>query len=146
MCGIISVDKSPIFSLFRPRSVTQKGREQISITARERASIERLAWQDGRMRVLRTSSSGAKPVPYLRIPRSSPRAFLKTAPRAMALSCGVPCWGSFHSFPDDTYLQYDGHLSRDRPYISSQPTFHCAWLRQCTSTGDCLPQNHLNAS
>jgi hypothetical protein len=40
MWGIISVDKSPIFSRFKPRSVTQYGREQMSMTALERALAE----------------------------------------------------------------------------------------------------------
>lgn len=34
-----------------------------------------------------TSSSGAKPVPYLRMPRTSPRACLNAVPSAIAESC-----------------------------------------------------------
>lgn len=37
MCGNISVAMSPIFSRFSFRSDTQYGREQMSMTARERA-------------------------------------------------------------------------------------------------------------
>ena len=37
MCGNISVERSPIFSRLSLRSVTQKGRPEMSITARARA-------------------------------------------------------------------------------------------------------------
>jgi hypothetical protein len=36
---------------------------------------------------VRTSSSGAKPVPYRRMPRTSPSACLNAVPNAIALSC-----------------------------------------------------------
>lgn len=37
MCGNISVERSPSFSRLMPRFDTQYGREQMSMTARERA-------------------------------------------------------------------------------------------------------------
>ena len=62
--GIISVDRSPIFSRFSRSSATQYGRPEMSITARERAYVRRLVtgtW-DERF-VAHTSSKGAWPVP-----------------------------------------------------------------------------------
>jgi len=43
MWGIISVDKSPIFSLRSPSSVTQYGREHMSMTALDKASVKAFA-------------------------------------------------------------------------------------------------------
>ena len=55
MCGNISVERSPIFSRFSCRSVTQYGREQMSMTARESAwctvmgqSLSGLLWISGK--------------------------------------------------------------------------------------------------
>lgn len=51
---------------------------------------------------MRTSSRGANPVPYRRMPRTSPSACLNAVPRAIALSCvtrrdkyakALPRWG-----------------------------------------------------
>jgi hypothetical protein len=61
----------------------------MSITARERAcyrSSVRLQSVRGSQRRL-ASSSGAKPVPYRRIPLTSPNACLNAVPRAIAVSC-----------------------------------------------------------
>lgn len=46
----------------------------------------------------RTSSSGAKPVPYRRIPRRSPSASLNASPSAIAQSSAV-WWSSIHRSP-----------------------------------------------
>lgn len=55
MCGNISVERSPIFSLLMPRSVTQYGREQMSMTARDSA-YECFIHQIQRLRNARTNA------------------------------------------------------------------------------------------
>lgn len=47
--------------------------------------------------VILTSSSGAKPVPYRFMPRTSPRAVLKAVPNAMALSCAYGSGWTIHN-------------------------------------------------
>ena len=64
MWGIISVDRSPIFSLRRPNSATQYGREHMSITALDKDWTTFVSHKKRRvMSIGITSSSGAKPVP-----------------------------------------------------------------------------------
>jgi len=57
------------------------------MTARDRAW--RCEFAEILINQLHTSSSGAKPVPYRLMPRTSPKASLNAVPRAMALSCMV---------------------------------------------------------
>lgn len=86
----------------------------------------------------RTSSSGAKPVPYLRMPRTSPRACLNAVPSAIAESCAEQKYGKppshmRHSKTWQTYLQSGGRRCAGRPCTSSGATCPSALRAHGTS-------------
>lgn len=99
-----------------------RARADVYHCARQRLNIPVESRTERNQWGVRTSSRGANPVPYRRMPRTSPNACLNAVPRAMALSCEV----LQHGKPgpkemvrgDCTYLQCGGRLSRDRPGTS----------------------------
>ena len=128
--------KSPTFSRFMPRSVKQYGLAQMSITARDNAytgSSEQFSLvRSGE----RTSSNGAKPVPYLLIPRTSPRASLNAVPSAIAVSCVEHILSDTPNIPlhkEYTYQLCGGRRSIGLPSLSGSATSQNASPERCTS-------------
>lgn len=71
-----------------------------------------------------TSSRGANPVPYRRIPRSSPSACLKAVPRAIAVSCAWVFGVYERNMKQKAYLLYDGHRCRGPLCTPSSKIIH----------------------
>ena len=133
--GNISVDRSPIFSRLRSSEEMQYGRPEISTTARDKA-YQKYEYQQGDREAVQASSRGACPVPYLRMPFTSPRACLKAVPRAIAQSCaGREIRRQGDTRNHFTYLMYDGRRSRDLLHTSESRTIRRALRGHEASAG-----------